>query len=56
MHELCDEMVNNYEAKSAIARNSVLDESSTLNIVSSNESHIDFVDVDDMGDFDVYAA
>ena len=50
VYELCDEMVNYYKAKSPTMRYSVVGESSTLSVVSSN-----FDGVDDMGDFDVYA-
>ena len=55
MRELCDEMMNYYEAKSATTRYCVVGESSTSIVVHSDQSHIDFDDIDDMSDFDVYA-
>ena len=55
VRELCDEMMNYCEAKSATTRYGVFGESSTSIVVPSDQSHIDFDDRDDMGNFDVYA-
>ncbi|KAH9707912.1 BED-type domain-containing protein [Citrus sinensis] len=55
VRELCDEMMNYYEAKSATMRYGVVGESSTALVVPSNQSHTDFDAIDDMGDFDAYA-
>ncbi|KAH9770127.1 BED-type domain-containing protein [Citrus sinensis] len=55
VRELCDEMMNYYEAKSATTRYGVVGESSTALVVPSDQSHIDFDDIDDMGYFDAYA-
>ncbi|XP_024043240.1 zinc finger BED domain-containing protein RICESLEEPER 2-like [Citrus clementina] len=55
VRELCNEMMNYYEAKSATTRYGVVGESSTALVVPSDQSHIDFDNIDDMGDFDAYA-
>ncbi|KAH9659476.1 BED-type domain-containing protein [Citrus sinensis] len=55
VRELCDEMMNYYEAKSATTRYCVVGESSTVLVVPFDQSHIDFDNIDDMGDFDAYA-
>ena len=55
VQELCDEMMNYYKGKSATTRYSVVSESSTSIVVPSNQSHIDFYNIDDMSDFDAYA-
>ena len=47
-------MMNYYEAKSATMRYGVIGDSYILIVVPSNQSHIDFDDIDDIGDFDVY--
>ena len=48
-------MANYYRAKPATIRFSVVGESSKSSVVRSNESYIDFDDVDDMSNFDAYA-
>ena len=48
-------MMNYYEAKSATTRYGVVGESSTSIGVPFDQSHIDFDDIDDMGDFNAYA-
>ncbi|KAH9673095.1 BED-type domain-containing protein [Citrus sinensis] len=55
VRELCDEMMNFYEAKSVTTRYGVVGESSTALVVPFDQSHIDFDNIDDMGDFDAYA-
>ncbi|XP_024038327.1 zinc finger BED domain-containing protein RICESLEEPER 3-like [Citrus clementina] len=55
VRELCDEMMNYYKAKSATTRYGVVSESSTSFLVPSDQSHIDFYNIDYMGDFDAYA-
>ena len=55
VRELCGELMNYYESKSATTRYGVVGESSTSIVVSSYQSPIDFGDIDDVGDFDAYA-
>ena len=53
--DLCGETMNYYEAKSTTTRYGVVGESSTSIVVPSDQSHIGFDDIDDIGDFDAYA-
>ena len=55
VRELCGEMMNYYEVKFATTKYSVISEFSTSIVVPSNQSHINFNDIDDIGDFDAYA-